>query len=508
MSQSGVCVRRPISPNGWVALAVAGLALPAARPALAQDYLLRLDARAQTVSYRGVRLDSIPIGQAVPAASGGLESPDGFAVSCAAGASYCQFYRPGPEQNGGPLVTTADLTAWGFGVPGLSLHANARLGLDLGDSDVWPGTNPATQLHEAYAEYATDRFTGRLGRQTERGRLGYTGFDGGRATWRLPAAGLSASAYGGLGLSRGSALPVTSAALNPLDDFQPRERQLVVGAGVEWQADLVEARAEYQREVDRDTRNFVSERAALSATFRPLLGWSLTGGAEYDFSREWFGTADLSLRHTRERVGGAVGIRRYRPYFDLWTLWGVFSPVPYSAYNGSLWVTPVRGLELRAGGERYRYDESGALTPLVSEEREGWRWNAGAGYAAGSRWSADLGYHAEFGPGAASRGWEASVSWRATVALTLTAEAGHLARPLEFRYSDASLDWGGLSAELRPSDRLRLTAGLVRYQEDRRRPDAAEFDWSQTRLRAGLSWLLGSSADRMPLPPARRREGR
>lgn len=490
---------------GWWAC---GLALAAARPAAAQEYLLRLDARAQSVSYRGLRLDSIAAGQAVPAASGGLETPDGFAVSCAPGAAYCQYYRPGSERNGGPFVTTADLTAWGFGVRGLSLHANARLGLDLGDSDVWPGTNPATQLHEAYAEYATERFTGRLGRQTERGRLGYTGFDGGRATWRFLSAGLSASAYGGLGLARGTALPVTSSALNPLDEFQPRKRQLVVGTGVEWQASLLEARAEYQREVDRDTRNFVSERAALSATFRPVPGWSLTGGTEYDFSREWFGSSDLTLRHSRQGVGGSVGVRRYRPYFDLWTLWGVFSPVPYSAYNGSLWVTPIRGLDLRVGGERYRYDDAGALTPLVDEEREGWRWNAGGSYAPGARWSASLGYQAEFGPGAASRGWDAGLGWQATDALSLSVEAGHLARPLEFRFSDASLTWGGLSAEFRPTDRLRLSAGVVRYEEDRRRPDAAEFDWSQTRVRAGISWLLGSGADRMPLPPARRREGR
>ncbi len=135
---------------------------------------------------------------------------------------------------------------------------------------------------------------------------------------------------------------MTSAALNPLDDFQPRQRQLVVGTGVEWLADLVDVRAEYQREVDRDTRNFVSERAALSATFRPLVGWSLTGGTEYDFARGWFGTSELTLRHGRDGIGGAVGVRRYRPYFDLWTLWGVFSPVPYTAYNGSLWVRPLR----------------------------------------------------------------------------------------------------------------------------------------------------------------------
>ena len=56
-----------------------------------------------------------------------------------------------------------------------------------------------------------------------------------------------------------------------------------------------DARLDYEREVDRDTRNFVSERMAFSATLRPLFGWSLTGGADYDLARGLWGSADLSL---------------------------------------------------------------------------------------------------------------------------------------------------------------------------------------------------------------------
>ncbi len=478
--------------------------LPA--PGASQQYLLRLDARLQTAEYRGLTYDTLSLSGAVPSPNGGLQTPGGIALICPPGGLVCHFYRPGAIRRGGPLTTSADLTAWGFGVQGLSLHANGRLGVDLGASDVWPGTSPAVQLLEGYAEYAGERIDGRLGRQVERGRLGYTGYDGGRFTYRIPALGLAASAYGGLGLARATALPVTNDALDPLDDFQPRHRQVVAGAAVEWRGPSIDARLDYLREVDRDPQNLVSERGALSATFRPLPGWSLSGGAEYDFSYQWWGTADLTLRHSERLFGGSVGVRRYRPYFDLWTLWGVFSPVPYSTVNGSLWVTPVHGLDLRAGGERYWYSDAGVSAPLGQVADRGWRWNAGATFALSPRWSVDGGYHAEYGPGASSQGGDGSVSWRPLTALSLTAEAGHLVRPLELRYTNPALTWYGLSVDVRANQRLRFGLGATRYDENRRRPDASGFDWSQTRFRASLSWLLGAGADQLPLPPGRRRE--
>ncbi|HXI21843.1 MAG TPA: hypothetical protein VNH46_12185, partial [Gemmatimonadales bacterium] len=296
-------------------LLLAGLA-PAAR---AQGYNLRLDTRVQSVAYRGVRLDSIPVGSVVTMPDGSLESPDGYAVSCAPGAAVCEFYRPGAEHRGGPLVLGGDLTAWGFGVRGLSLHANARLGLDLGTADAWPGTQPALQLLEGYLEYTRTWITGRAGRQIVRGRLGYTGFDGAFASATDLSTGLTGEAYIGYGLARSVALPVTAPALSPLDDFQPSRHHLVAGANGGWQFGRGDVRVEYQREVDRVTRNFVSERVALSTSVRPALGWNLTGGGYYDIARGLWGSADGRVSYSRRRWGGSAGLRRYRPYFDLWT---------------------------------------------------------------------------------------------------------------------------------------------------------------------------------------------
>ncbi|HEX6667954.1 MAG TPA: hypothetical protein VF061_00265, partial [Gemmatimonadales bacterium] len=72
------------------------------------------------------------------------------------------------------------------------------------------------------------------------------------------------------------------------------------------------------------------------------------------------------------------------------------------------------------------------------------------------------------------------------------------------RFQEASVDVLGLDAEWSPSDRLRLALGGARYWESRERPDAAAFDWNQTRLQARVTVLLRSETDAMPLPPARR----
>ena len=191
-----------------------------------------------------------------------------FSARCPPTTQFCYIFRPGERRRGGPAFTSADLNLWGLGVRGVRVHLNARAGVDLGTADAWPGTDPAVQLMEGYAEYAADRITGRAGRQLLANRLGWSGFDGVRVIGRLPHYGLDAELYGGLGLGQASALTASSPALDPLDDFQPRSRQILFGAAVGWRASAADVRFDYQREVDRDTRHFWSERVALSGATR------------------------------------------------------------------------------------------------------------------------------------------------------------------------------------------------------------------------------------------------
>jgi hypothetical protein len=474
--------------------------------ASAQGFRLRLDTRAQAVAYRGVLLDSIPVGDTVTGTTGGPATADGFAVSCPPGSAYCDFFRPGALQHGSPFTSTADLLVWGVGLPGLSIHATARLGATLGSADAWPGTEPAGQLLQGYVQYATGRGTLQLGRQTVTSRLGFIGFDGGELTLRSASGRLELAGYGGWGLAQGSALPVTSPELNPLVDFQPAERTLVAGAWGGWTSARADLRVNYQREVDPSVDYFVSERVGFDLAIRPVRGWSLTGGADYDLAAGWWGSAEAALGYTPANgsVTGTVSVKRYRPHFDLWTIWGAFSPVPYRAVDASLSVAPIHMLRLRAYGQRYKFDAADVSTPLTTYETSGWRFSWGATLTPASRWTIDGGYHSEFGPGAASRGFEGAVGFTPIPSFTLGVQAATLDRPLEYRFDDASLTLYGLNAEYRAASRWRVQIDASRYVEDRNRPDASALDWNQIRVSARVVLLLGGSAGSglTHLPPA------
>lgn len=461
----------------------------------AQGYRLRLDSRVQAVAYRGVTLDSVVVSDSATAA--------GYALQCTPG-GFCTFYRPGPVVHAAPVTTTADLTLWGLGVPGLSVRAIGRTVGDLASGDNWPGTTPRVQLLEGYAQYAVEHWTAQLGRQMVPTRFGLTGFDGGQVLVRDARRGVELTAYAGWGLWRGSALPVTSPALNPLDEFRPPERTVIAGADAAWTSAHVNARFSYQREVDPSADYFVSERAGIDVVARPYAGVTLSGGADYDVAQGWWGSASATVGYSAPggRVSATAGVRRYRPHFDLWTIWGAFSPVPFTAVDGSVAVKPLPQLELRAAGEHYRFANSETATPLVSVESSGWRFSWSTSYAPRPAWVLEGGYHAEFGPGAASRGFEGGVTYASGRRLSLTAHAATLDRPLEFRYDAAALDLIGIAADYRPGSRLRFQLDASRYAEERKRPDPGAFSWDQVRVSARMILLFGSGADAGVLPPA------
>ena len=81
-----------------------GIALVAVGPGVAeaQGYRLRLDSRVQRVEYRGVAMDSIPVGDVVTGPTGGPRTPDNFAVRCPPGSAYCFYFRGGPALTSRP----------------------------------------------------------------------------------------------------------------------------------------------------------------------------------------------------------------------------------------------------------------------------------------------------------------------------------------------------------------------------------------------------------------------
>lgn len=486
-----------------------GLAILAAgcivSPVGAQGYRLRLDTRYQAVSFRGLAEDSIPAGSAVVRPGQGPVTPDGFAATCPVDGPWCYFYRSGSRRQGHPVTGNVDLQLWGLGLRGVTARVAGRWSTDLGSSTEWPGTRPPTILTEGYLQYEHGPWVGRAGRQVITGRLGYQGFDGAQLGVTRAFGGLDIGVYGGWGLARAVALPVTSPALNPLDDFQPRDRQLVVGALLGVRYRWLDLGAEYRREVDPVPDHFVAERAAASLSLAPRPGWRLRGGAEFDFTNGWWGSADASASYSGSRFFASGGVRRYRPFFDLWTIWGAFSPVAHRTAWAAGGFRPVQQLWIRIRGERYQFDEGGASSPLAQAEDRGWRASIGASLALSPRWTVDGGYSRDAGPGAASSSLDGGVTFAPGDGWSLHARGGSLARPLEFRHSASELRWYSAGADVRLTNRWRFVTDLLWLAEDRRRPDAAAFDFDQLRLSSRLVLNIGSDADRLPPGIPRRR---
>ena len=114
----------------------------------------------------------------------------------------------------------------------------------------------------------------------------------------------------------------------------------------------------------------------------------------------------------------------------------------------------------------------------------------------------DAGYREEYGPGASSHGFDGSVTWLPVPASRSMAYGSTLDRPLEFRFDEASVDAFGVEAEWSPTNQCASQVGGAQYCEIRDRPDAAAFDWDQTRLHARVTLLLRSGPTPFRLPPA------
>ena len=487
-----------------LAAVAAGLLFLGPTRGAAQGYRLRLDTRAQAVSYRGLTPDSVPVSEVVVGPTGGFVTTSGIAVRCTGG-TFCFYFRPGPELQGVPVSATASLVLWGLGLPGLTLHATGRLVADLGEADAWPGADPTGQLLEGYLEYGRDWLTARGGRLLAISRLEPIGFDGAWLRVRWNDYDLEATGFGGWGLGQAAVVPITSPVLNPLDEWRPRERQLVAGAELAWLPGPIDVRAEYRREVEQETGDYVSERTALSLGVHPWRFLRATGGLDYNLAEGHIGNADLGVTYLHPRLTVTAGGRRHRPYFSLWTLWGAFSPAPYNAVHGSAQVQLTDWLAVHGRGERYWYEDAEVSTPLVDVEDRGWRLSLGATAALHPKWSVDGAYLADFGPGASSRYVDAMVTFQPTAGLALSAYGGTLERPLELRFYDAETAWIGGRGDWRVDDHWRIWADAAWFAEDRNRPDAAATAFDQLRLRGGATLVFGSSADRSPLPPARRR---
>lgn len=495
-------------------VAIGGLVLLAA-PLHAQGYKVRLDAWYQSAAYRGWQQDSILSSSAEQNPDGSWETPDGVAARCLSGATYCTYYVAGPELRGKPFTSTVNANVWGFGISGLRAQMRARLGTDFSDPvaqgpgdttmAVWPTSEPTLQLIEGFLEYEKRSYTVQAGRLNVFSRLGWAGFDGAKAQVRPLRGKLKVGAWGGWGLARATVLPVTSEYLNPLGEYRPGVRPMVLGADLAWTLPGFEGRLIYQVDVDTDVEKRVDERGAVEGSVRPGSGFTIQGGLEYNFGTGEFGTNDIQIKWTDRRlVNLIVGQRTYRPHFPLWQVWSVFSPYGYSTRYGSIALYPIRGLRVWTRGDAYSYcgDCEGDEPTWSDIDDKGWRWSFGGTYSGIRSFTVNLNYRAQSGPGASVAGWDGRVTYQYKQLGSLSLHGGRMLRPLEYRYGESKVWSYGLRADFTILPGLRLMAEAVRYDEDRERPDASAFSWNYTRLNLGASWTFASGADQQSLHPA------
>lgn len=463
--------------------AVAALLLPTS--GAAQGYRGEIRLGGHLLELRPLLRDSLSESE-VPGDGLRRRLTDGTVVSCVPG-EFCRWYGSG--EVGSISVFTQELRIVGWpGMRGLSFHGHLRG--RYGSDDFWPRSDQELEAVAAYVNWDQGIVRLRGGRQYRTDGLGYRNFDGASLLWRTPAP-VRVELFGGWSLGLGLNAPRTGDLLSQGDEFAPDDRALLLGAEVTgyWGRRL-SASAVYQREIRTDLLALYSERVAVDA--RALWGEvGLTVSAEYDLSFAEF-------NEVRLRIAAPLGAglhataeaRHYTPFFELWTIWGAFTPVGFDEIGGSVaWGAPRGGFALRAGGTYRVYEETDARAAFAALEEDGWRAYGSASWRRAS-WFVEGGYRAEIGFGAARLGGDVRVGREfgrdRYVGLrgTSTQEIG------ELRLGEQRVTGGGFEGTFAVADLLVSGgAGLYRISFDNR---PASPDWTQARGFLSLGFRFGN----------------
>ncbi len=424
------------------------------------------------------------------------QAADGGVVRCVVGDRFCRGMRPGTVVATVPATQDLEMSAWGFG-EGIRVHAQARGRSALGGSgDFWPRADDRFDLLSAYGELNRERYRIRAGRQWATSGLGFYNFDGLAALGR-PWTGLSVEARLGRSLVRGLNEPRTGGALAAIDDLAPEEPGIMLSAEARFQpSPRLSLAALYHRDIRRDRAGLYSELAGGQGVFRWGSG-SLEGSLEADLATGQLNEGLLRVRPPPlGPIAAAVTARRYRPYFELWTIWGAFSPVGFDEARVDLSrVVSSREVLVRARASYRRYHDPGTATSVGRFRHEGWGVGADAGWFPAGSWRIDGGYRLEVSYGSTHSEGHASVRRG-------LGDRGHLAlhglafqRMYEFRLEEGIVIGAGAEGSISLSERSRIAGGLTSYRHLDRGVQAG-MDWTQLRGNVRVEWTVGAEPGR------------
>lgn len=480
-------------------LAAASLLLAA--PAAGQGVRITGVSTARYAELATAAPDSVPIESTTGAGTLRL-APDGTVVRCTEGLAWCHFMGAGERLSTVPLIQDVRASAWGFG-QGVRAFAHVRGRAAVGEADdLWPAADDPLDVLAAYVEVDRASYRVRLGRQWQTSSLGWYNFDGLAVAYR-PLERLTVEAFGGWSLMRGTN-EYHDDALDGVEPFFPSERAYILGALARVRpAPGMAGTLLYQREIRTDRAALYSER--LAADGRVSFGRAAVSGAlEADLASGWLNEARLRADVPLGRgFAAAAEVRRYRPFFELWTIWGAFSPVGYRELGvESFWRRTGSPLQLRVLTSRRSYEDTGAELTFAPLRTDGWRFVAAASLDLGPRWSTDGSYRYELGSGAgisegqlSARRVLAEGSW---IGLALVA----FQRAYEFRVQQGTVYGVGVDAGHRFDARTRLSGSLTAYRHGGSTEEPS-VDWSQLRGSVRFEWTVGPEPG-MTRPPEER----
>ena len=455
-------------------VAVLALWLPSA--VAAQSYRGWTSTSVQVVELLPLGVDTVPRSEVVTDANGRFLYDD-LEVSCVL-ADVCTGYLPLGKERTFAATQDLSLTAWGFGVEGLSVTTLLRGRAHAGGGIVWPRADDRFDAQLLYAQLQRRALRLRLGRQDVRSGLGFSGYDGLSASYSLRS--IAGEVYGGRSLARGLREPQDE-ALRGLDDFFVDKGVYLIGGSVSGQVLRTLVTARYQREILSDRSGLVSDRTSLDfSTTLPRV--RVYGSADYDFSFKQVGKGHLTVSaplfegHWLLELTG----RRYVPYFDLSTIWGFFEPVSYSEIVSRVGWSPRRDLTAWLSGGWRTYGDTKTTAILEPMRDTGWRADAGARWVASPSWTLDGHYQLEWGPGGFLSSADAAVRYAVSESLTAALSALTFQQIEEYRLGQGRAFGVRASGDYQLNGRMSFAGGfsLIRHRDG---GNVFTSPWTQSR---------------------------
>ncbi len=472
--------------------------LLASAPAAAQSVRASGSTSLRYVELRSLVRDSVA---ADSTAGVGLlrQLADGRVVRCIPGEGFCRDTRPGDIESAVPMIQDLELSAWGFGT-GIRAFAQLRARETLaGNRGLWPRSDDALEVLAFFAEIERPRIRVRAGRQWKVSGLGFYNFDGvDVAANVLPA--VSVEAYAGRSLVRGLNGGRTGGALESIESLSPPSAGVLFGLNAQYRpSPRLAVSALYQIDFRADGRGLYSELAVANGVLN-LQDGSAEASIEVDVASGGINQAGL---HVRSRPIGSwlpsAEIRRYRPYFELWTIWGAFSPVGFDEARGNLtWANRNRSLIIRGEASYRNYGSLGNEEAPDVLRTDGWGLGTNLNWLLRPAWRLETSYRVESGFGASRRDGHAAVVHQIGDAGSISVQGLAFQRLYEFRLAEGTVVGLGAEAAFPLTTRSQLFASATIYRHLEAGSQSG-LDWNQRRASLRVQWTMGSEPGLLPV---------